>query len=48
MDDKKEQIKEMGTTDLNQGNRKHHIKLITIIGEIEGHEAVSGNKKATK
>lgn len=48
MDDKKEQIKEMGTTDLNQGNRKHHIKLITIIGEIEGHEAVSGNTKATK
>ena len=47
MDDKKEQIKEMGTTDLNQGNRKHHIKLITIIGEIEGHEAVSGNTKAT-
>ena len=48
MDDKKEQIKEMGTTDLNQGNRKHHIKLITIFGEIEGHEAVSGNTKATK
>lgn len=48
MDDKKEQIKEMGTTDLNQGKRKHHIKLITIIGEIEGHEAVSGNTKATK
>lgn len=30
-------------------NRKNHrIKLLTIIGEIEGHEAVSGNTKATK
>ena len=27
---------------------KHRIKLLTIIGEIEGHEAVSGNTKATK
>lgn len=34
--------------DLDNGKRKHHIKLITIIGEIEGHEAVSGNTKATK
>lgn len=43
-----EQIKEMGTLELNQSRKKHHIQLLTIIGEIEGHEAVSGNTKATK
>ncbi len=32
----------------NEGKDKHKIKLLTIIGEIEGHEAVSGNAKATK
>ena len=48
MGEKNEQIKEMGAMDLDNGKRKHHIKLITIIGEIEGHEAVSGNTKATK
>ena len=46
--DKNEQIKEIGSIDLEQNNKKHRIKLITIIGEIEGHEAVSGNTKATK
>ncbi len=45
---KNEQIKEMGTANLESNASKHHIKLITIIGEIEGHEAVSGNTKATK
>ena len=45
--DKNEQIKETGSVDL-KNNGKHKIKLITIIGEIEGHEAVSGNTKATK
>lgn len=47
-DDKNEQIKEMGTADLEDSSSRHRIKLITIIGEIEGHEAVSGNTKATK
>lgn len=50
--EKKEQrqneIKETGSADLD-GNKNHHkIKLLTIIGEIEGHEAVSGNSKSTK
>lgn len=45
---KNEQIKEMGTLNLEDNSSKHRIKLITIIGEIEGHEAVSGNTKATK
>lgn len=45
---KNEEIKDMGTMNLESNSSKHHIKLITIIGEIEGHEAVSGNTKATK
>ena len=42
------EIKEMGTLNLGNGHSKHGIQLLTIIGEIEGHEAVSGNTKATK
>lgn len=37
-----EEIKEMGSL------KFENIRLFTIIGEIEGHEAVSGNTKATK
>lgn len=43
-----EEIKEMGTLELTKNKGKHNIQLLTIIGEIEGHEAVSGNTKATK
>ncbi|MEG1505175.1 MAG: ATP-dependent Clp protease proteolytic subunit [Lachnospiraceae bacterium] len=46
--EKNEQIKDMGTLELNHSQKKHHIQLLTIIGEIEGHEAVSANTKATK
>ena len=45
---KNEQIKEMGSINLETNKKQHNIKLLTIIGEIEGHEAVSGNTKATK
>lgn len=47
-EEKNAEIRETGTLDLNEDSQEHHIKLITIIGEIEGHEAVSGNTKATK
>lgn len=47
-EEKNEQIKEMGSLNLEENKREHHIKLLTIIGEIEGHEAVSGSTKATK
>ena len=47
-ENKKEEIKETGSLDLDTNHINHHIKLITIIGEIEGHDAVSGNTKATK
>ena len=40
-------IREMGTLPLEEGHA-HRIELLTVIGEVEGHEAVSGNTKATK
>ena len=46
--EKKEEIKETGSLDLDESRAHHRIKLITIIGEIEGHDAVSGSTKATK
>ena len=45
---KTEQIKEVGSINLNENKDRHRIKLLTIIGEIEGQEAVAGNTKATK
>lgn len=43
-----EKLQEYGqmTLEKNQGKRKIH--LLSIIGEIEGHENLSGNAKATK
>ena len=46
--EKSEEIKDTGTLRLENGKKHHKIQLMTIIGEIEGHEAVSGNTKATK
>ena len=45
---KTEQIKELGSVDLEGNKSRHKIKLLTVIGEIEGHEAVSGTANATK
>lgn len=42
-----EHLREMGTLPLSE-SRKGRIELLTIIGEVEGHEAVAGNTKATK
>ena len=47
-EEKRNEMKETGSMKLDSNNRKHHVRLLTIIGEIEGHEAVSGNTKATK
>ena len=46
--EKKAEIKETGSLDLDESRAHYRIKLITIIGEIEGHDAVSGSTKATK
>ena len=42
------EIRETGSVSLDENRKNLRIKLLTIIGEIEGHEAVSGNTKATK
>ena len=41
------QKRENGQTDIT-GKNGNHIELISIIGEIEGHENLSGNTKTTK
>lgn len=48
MKEEMEEVKETGSANLQNGEKKHCIKLLTIIGEVEGHENVSGNTKATK
>ena len=40
---KNEQIREYGQTKL-----EHNIHLLSVIGEIEGHECLSSNTKTTK
>ena len=45
---KQEQIREEGSTVLNENEEKHNIQLITIIGEVEGHDVLENNTKATK
>ncbi len=42
-EEQRESIKEMGEVDLS-----HRIHLLTVIGEIEGHECLSANSKTTK
>ena len=41
-------LKEYGTGKLNRNEQKHNIELITIIGEIEGHDNLSAGSKTTK
>ena len=43
-----EEIKDMGQLTLEQGESRHRIHLLSIIGEIEGHETLSPNAKTTK
>ena len=46
--EKVDEIKELGALTLTGNKKRYGIRLLTIIGEIEGHETVSGNTKATK
>ena len=41
-------IKEYGTGKLYKNNDKYNIELISIIGEIEGHDNLSAGSKTTK
>ncbi len=43
-----ERIEQVGQLTLNQNEEKQNIHLISIIGEIEGHDNLSGSSKTTK
>lgn len=45
---KNEEIKDMGQLTLDHSRQKHRIHLLSIIGEIEGHECLNSNAKSTK
>ena len=44
----KDELIESGFCIIENGKKKHKIQLITIIGEIEGHENLNGTAKTTK
>lgn len=46
--DDNEQIREYGQVVLKENSSKHQLYLLSIIGEIEGHEHSPGNVKTTK
>jgi len=47
-DKKRDEIKETGSIELVNDKNQHKIELLTIIGEIEGHEMAATNTKSTK
>ena len=46
--EKREEIKETGSFEVTNEERKHTIKIFTIIGEIEGHDIAASSTKSTK
>ena len=42
------QIQDMGQVTLNENSRKYKVELLTIIGEVEGHESAPSHSKKTK
>ncbi len=47
-EEKKETIKEFGQLDLKNNRENNRISLLTIIGEIEGHDCLPATTKTTK
>lgn len=45
---KDERIEEVGQITLDENKEHHKIHLVTIIGEIEGHDNLGGSSKTTK
>ena len=43
-----EEIRELGEVMLEENERQYHIQLLSVIGEIEGHECLPNNSKTTK
>ncbi len=48
LDKKDQELEEFGQIVLEEGSRQRKIQLLTIIGEVEGHENASGSCKTTK
>ncbi len=46
--EKREEVKEFGQIELNNNRANHRISLLTIIGEIEGHDCLPATTKTTK
>ena len=44
----REQLEEDGKVMLNKNTAQHKIQLLSIIGEIEGHDVLGSNTKSTK
>ena len=47
-DQKNDQIREMGQVVLEKNEGKRRVELLTIIGEVEGHESSPSQSKTTK
>lgn len=43
-----EKIEKTGQVDLNENREHHKIHMISIIGEVEGHDVLGNNTKSTK
>lgn len=43
-----QRIQEFGEVMLEDNEKKYHIQLLSIIGEVEGHECLPNNSKTTK
>ena len=43
-----ERIEQIGQITLDENEQKQNIHLLSIIGEIEGHDNLSNNSKTTK
>ena len=42
------EIEDFGQIRMNRNSRKHNIQLLSIIGEVEGHECLASTAKTTK
>ena len=45
---KNKQITEMGQVVMDKNPARHRVELLTIIGEVEGHESAPSQSKTTK
>ena len=43
-----EEIENLGEAMLEENAKEYHIQLLTIIGEVDGHECLPTNSKTTK